>query len=94
MSFSMFARPAPTDRTEPAYFGQLKYRLARKFWDHDGSLRSDKIRVGAELLDYLRGMRDGAGNGELADDAQRLIDLIEANPQGVDVWIGDHDDHD
>lgn len=92
MSFSMYARPAPVNLPEPEYLGQLKYKLARRLWDHDGSLRSEPELVGRELLPYLEGMRDGA-SGNLSEDAGKLIDLIEANAQGVLIWVGDSIDY-
>lgn len=91
MSFSMFARPLPTNRPDPTDLGSMKYAIAREFLDHDGSLRTDPFTVGKELIPFLRGVRAAAARS-VAEDADMLIDLIEANPQGVELWIGDWDD--
>lgn len=91
MSFSMYGRPAPVDRPEAVELGQVKRRLSHRLWGHDGSLRSEPVTIDRSLLPYLEGMRDGA-QGELRRDVELLIALIDANPQGVELWIGDHSD--
>lgn len=91
MSFSLFARPAPTDAPEPVYLGQLKHKMARRYWGHDGSLRTGCVRISRDDLSYLEGVRDGA-TGDTKEDADKLISMIRENPQGVDIWIGDHND--
>jgi len=50
----------------------LKRILARKYWDHDGSLSNGPIRMYDTHLNYLRGLRDAG-----VKDAQKLIDGIE-----------------
>lgn len=91
MSFNLWARPVPADQPESVGLYALKHTVAKRFWGQDGSLRSDTVRLTVDMLDYLRGVRDGSV-AETKEAAQALIDLLEANPQGVDLWIGESDD--
>ena len=93
MSFSMHARPAPTDLPDPETFITLKYAIARRWFDHDGSLRSDYITIRKEQIPFLDGIA-AAGAPDVKKEAEVLIQMIRDNPQGVHVWIGDHDDYD
>lgn len=94
MSFSMWARPVPKDRPEPESFYALKWAFVergRGLFDGDGSLRSGPVVITEDGLgDWLRGVRDGGGDA--SEEATRLLRLLEANPQGVEIWIGDSDD--
>lgn len=93
MSFDLHWRPMPRsfEDVEGAY--QLKWALANRFGDHDGSCKEDFGVLHEDLVPWLEGVRDGAGTrSELAEEAQRLIDCLRANPQGVRVWIGGEDD--
>lgn len=95
MSFSLWARPAPTSRPDPEHFYQLKWALSERglgLLSGDGSLRGEPVLVTKELLGaWLKGVRDG-GTTEIREEAERLLALLDENPQGVELWIGDHDD--
>ena len=93
MSFMMHARPAPINQPEPETFLCLKYAVAQRWFGHDGSLRGDYITVTKEQLDFLHGIAAAAGK-DVQDEAVQLIRMIHDNPQGVQVWIGEHDDFD
>ena len=53
----------------------IKYPLARKYMDHDGSL-TGKTELSHEDIPYLEGLRD-AGNEEVQKGASILIEAIE-----------------
>jgi hypothetical protein len=92
MSFDLWARPLPKHRPEPEAFYSLKHAIAQRFLNHDGSLRTEPFVVTkAEIGPWLEGVRD-AGTNEAREAATRLLELLEENPQGVELWIGDHDD--
>ncbi len=93
MSFLMHARPAPTELPEPETFLSLKYAVAKRWFGHDGSLRGDYITVTKEQLDFLHGVA-AAGAKDVKKEAAALIRMINENPQGVQVWIGEPDDFD
>jgi|tagenome__1003787_1003787.scaffolds.fasta_scaffold17768273_2 hypothetical protein len=93
MSFMMHARPAPVNLPEPTTFVSLKYAVASRWFGHDGSLRGDYITVTKEQLAFLEGIA-AAAPSDVKGEARTLIRLIHDNPQGVHVWIGEHDDYD
>lgn len=82
MSSSMYWRPAPKERPPARPLSDdLKYRLARRLWDHDGSVGGDEVELGKEDLPYLEGLADGGVDG--ADD---LVAAIHDHGR-VLVWI-------
>ena len=87
VSTNLYWRPAPKDQPKPELLSGIKHLLARRLWDHDGSLHGDVIQVGPELLPYLEGIRDG-GSGEIAEDADCLIDAIRRHGI-VELWIAE-----
>jgi len=81
MSASMHWRPAnPIPEGHVVYDG-LRQKLARRLWDHDGTLTSDPHPLTKEDVPYLEGLRDGGVSG-----AQDLIDAIRKHGT-IDVWI-------
>lgn len=91
MSFSMYARPAPINLPEPESFLGLKHAVASRWFGHDGSLRGDYITIGTKQLDFLLGIA-AAASKDVKEEALVLVQMIRENPQGVQVWIGEHDD--
>ena len=53
----------------------IKYPLARKYQDHDGSLSGTTI-LDETNIPYLEGLRDG-GNKEVSKGAKILIEAIK-----------------
>lgn len=95
MSFLMYARPVPRQKLKVLQFNQLKYVVAKSWFGHDGSLRSEYKVLGEESIKFLKGVVAARQEGdEVHKEALELIDLIERNPQGVKLWIGDEDDDD
>jgi hypothetical protein len=94
MSFDLWARPAPRDVPEPTSFYDAKWVIAELIGNGlDGSCRTGKAVVGAEAIPYLVGARAGRGrDSDSYKSFTELIDLIRDNPQGVEMWIGDHND--
>jgi hypothetical protein len=86
MSSSLYWRPAPkkVPAAQSLPYG-LKSVIARRLWDHDGSLNGDPVEVDHAFLPYLRGVAD-AGNGDVAEGARELIGLIEEHGE-VELWI-------
>ena len=83
MSSTLYWRPAPKD--VPPAEGlpyELKKAIARRFWDHDGSLHGDEIEVGAAEVPYLEGLSDGG-----VDGAEELLQAIREHGR-VLLWIG------
>lgn len=56
--------------------GALKYDLAKKLWDTDGSYGDGHADIGEEIIPYLEGIIAGNGNGEMSQDAKKLIHAI------------------
>jgi hypothetical protein len=86
MSSSLYWRQAPRE-APPANrlpYG-LKKALARRYWDHDGSLPGDLTELGKSSLDYLEGIRDGADE-QTSQGAAELISAIREYG-AVEIWI-------
>lgn len=90
MSFGLYYRPVPKE-VPPA--GDLpvalKYVIARRFFDHDGSLRGRAL-LDRRMIPYLEGIAD-ANTGEASEGAAELIKAIREH-DAVELWIGDADD--
>jgi hypothetical protein len=90
MSFGLYWRPVPKEvppaRDLPV---ALKYPLARRYFDHDGTLRGEMLVTKAHIP-YLEGLADGS-SGEVAEGARELIAAINEH-EIVDLWIGECDD--
>jgi hypothetical protein len=86
MSSSLYWRPVPRE-VPPANslpYG-LKKALARRYWDHDGSLNGDMIEISEADVPYLEGIRDAA-SGEVSEGAAGLIEAIREYG-AVEIWI-------
>lgn len=82
MSKNLYWRPAPKDPEETYGLGiELKMILARRFWNHDGSSKGDKIEMNQAMLPYLMGL-DDAG----VQDAAELGEAIKKH-RTVEIWI-------
>lgn len=82
MSTSLYWRPAPKD-VPPADTlpSELKKALARRYWDHDGSMWADEREFDSADVPYLEGLRDAG-----LDGAAELIAAIKKHGR-VEVWI-------
>lgn len=76
MSTNLYYRPVPKEPKENCFAYELKFHLAPKLWEHDGSLSAGWTTVGKELIPFLEGLVS-AGNKEVSTEAKKLIDLIE-----------------
>ena len=79
MSSSAYWRPVIDTPLGNLLPDEIKYVLARKYQDHDGSL-SGKTILNYEHIPYLEGLRD-AGNDKIADAAEELIMAIEEHKE-------------
>lgn len=77
----MYWRPV-FPRPEGEYVDDdLRYALARRLWDQDGSLSTQSHELDKGDLPYLEGLRDGRVEG-----AQEIIDAIRKHGT-IEVWI-------
>lgn len=65
---------------------QLKYILAPKYWNHDGSLRGEDIFLVAEDIPYLCGIRDGSRDKDIKKSIDILVDAIQKY-KCVKIWL-------
>jgi len=77
MSTSLYWSRVPVEPKENSLYS-LKWTLAKKLWDADGSSGQDTIRVGKELIPFLEGIETGNGSGDMGRDARKLINAIES----------------
>ena len=76
MSTSLYWSIIPPEPKEQGLYS-LKWTLARKLWDSDGSCGESSIDVGSELIPFLEGIKEGNGSGDMGRDADKLIDAIK-----------------
>ncbi len=58
----------------------LKYALSPRYFDHDGSMGSDKVTLSDVDLPYLEGLKDGNVEG-----ATELIEAIKKH-EIIAIW--------
>ncbi len=75
MSTNLFWAPvtASADRSLPK---ALKYIIARRLWDHDGSLSGEPVVINASEVPYLEGIRDATSDTDVNRAARQLIEAI------------------
>lgn len=91
MSFNLWARPAPKRKPAASSFYAIKFAMAKRYLTGDGSLRTEAFLLTRADAAWLEGIR-AAGAGDISDEADALLKLLSANPQGLFVWIGEEDD--
>lgn len=90
MSFGLYYRPVPKEIPPATDLPvALKYVIARRFFDHDGSVRGECV-LDKRSIPYLEGIAD-AGRGEASEGAAELVKAIREH-EAVTLWIGDADD--
>jgi len=75
MSTSLYWSRVPVEPKENSLYS-LKWTLARKIWDSDGSCGESTEIVGEELIPFLEGIVEGNGSGDMGRDAKKLIEAI------------------
>lgn len=81
MSASMYWRPVVRKPDGEHVPDSLRYRLAQRIWDQDGSPPTDKDEIGPEIIPYLEGLHDGGVAG-----AEDLIEAIRQHGS-IEIWI-------
>lgn len=74
MSTSLYWRPLPQEPKERSIYN-LKWALAKKLGEYDGSVSENLGTVDGSLIPFLEGIL-AAGDKDMAEDAQNLIDAI------------------
>lgn len=74
MSTSLYWKPMPKEPKEHSV-NSLKWALAKKLGDYDGSIPEDLGIVNSGLIPFLEGL-SLAGDTEMSNDAKELIDAI------------------
>lgn len=90
MSFSLHWRPVTTPPPDYYLDSQLKYRLARRLWDHDGTLRGQPVPISKgdlRMIGYLEALADQEVPG-----AKELLAAVQAH-ETVEIFIGDSGDY-
>lgn len=93
MSFSLYWCAVPTPPKEELHSGyDLKWILAKHYGDYDGSMREMLGVFTEDAIPFLEGVVAATASVEVRGEAEELIRTIRANPNGVQVWIGEPDD--
>lgn len=78
MSTSLYWREPPREPDGELLGYDLKWVIAKKYLDHDGTLQEDWFDVGKDVVPFLEGVIAATvGDEALKKEAQELIDLIE-----------------
>lgn len=88
MSSTLCIRKTPKPTKDEWHFKlPIKSLIARKFYDHDGSLGGGRITVGAEHLEWLEGIL-AAGNFEPKDrkDLEAIVQILR-DGDTFDMWF-------
>ncbi len=67
MSTSLYWSRVPVKPSENSLYS-LKYVLAKKLWDSDGSGGQGYVIVGKELIPFLEGIESGNGSGDMTNE--------------------------
>lgn len=86
MSTSIYWEPVEKKKEHKHITDQLKYILAPRFWDHDGSLRGDDVFLTASEIPYLSGVRDGSRDKDVVKGVDVLIEAIQKYGM-VKIWL-------
>ncbi len=86
MSSSIYWEPVEKKKEQKPITDQLKYILAPRFWDHDGSLRGEDVYLTEAEVHYLSGVSDGSRDKDVREGIKILIDAINKYG-GVKIWL-------
>jgi hypothetical protein len=76
MSTSLYWMPPPEEVKGHSVY-HLKWALAKRFGQYDGSCGEDLGQHGPELIPFLEGVISADPDSEQSKDAQELIDAIK-----------------
>lgn len=62
---------------------RLKYIIAQKYFNHDGSISSEHIYLSEGEIPYFEGLGDAG-----VEDADKLVEVIKKH-KGAWVWIAE-----
>lgn len=73
----MHWRPRPQKPEGEWVEDRLRHILARKLWDHDGSIADGPTALGRDMLPYLQGLADAdvEGAAELIAAIQKYVEI-------------------
>jgi hypothetical protein len=90
MSSTLIMRktPAPRDDETVSFKLPVKAILARRFYDHDGSLGGGMVTVGPEELGWFEGVLAGADRWSRAEveDFKKMVGVLR-DGGSVDMWF-------
>lgn len=85
MSTTLYWKPVRPEK--PNTLGdQIKYILAKVYWDHDGTCYGEEVTITTDVLGYLSGIRDGSRDKEVKRDCDMLIKVIQQYGS-IRIWI-------
>jgi len=85
MSNNLYWSEIPKEPKEYS-IGGLRYILAKKIWDSDGSCGQGKETIGIEIVPFLEGIEEGGQGNQASIDARKLINAILKNGK-VHIYI-------
>ena len=86
MSTSIYWEPVEQRKEHKHITDQLKYILAPRYWDHDGSLSGNEIYLGVSEIPYLCGIGDGTRDNEVREGIEILVTAIKKYGC-VKIWL-------
>lgn len=88
MSSTLIVRQTPkTIKDELTFKQPIKGIIARKFYEHDGSLGGSQITIGNEYIDWFEGVLAGV---KIEPDEriklEKIIDILKSG-NTIDMWF-------
>lgn len=88
MSSTLVMSPVPKERDTVSFKLPVKAILARRYYDHDGSLGGGMVTVGPEDLGWFEGVLAGADRWSSAEvkDFGKMVEVLRAGGS-VEMWF-------
>lgn len=76
MSVNLYYRPVPKEPKESCFAYALKFHIAPRLWEQDGSMSEGWTTINKEWIPYLDGIVSAEANEDVAKEAEKLIGLL------------------
>lgn len=86
MSTNFYWQAFPKEPPPVQYCSDIKRIMARRYWDHDGTLFGAVTTLGESDVPFLSGVAAATPHREVREAAEEMIKAIREQG-GVSIWI-------